>query len=386
MTHLEPPSTRPTLASESSQPEQSLNPSLAPPSESPPVEPSRPDWKTFLKKSGRRLNLKYFGDRIIVGIFFAIVPTTISTYINRQNYYDQVVNDYLQDLRQYVVTDKIAIEKGKSELKIDLSQGARELMHSKTTNSLVKLNEKASLLGISDVPLLSKFPFFQDNNIRRRAILFNVLRNSGLGFTSRTGDPPVDENFLTGIEISDDSSDYPIALQNTDLTLAHLNQALFVKVDLTGSRFNYATLKDAYFNHSLLKEVNFYGADLTGVRFIKTDLQDANFTKSQLANADFKEAQNISLTELQAQEAFLCNTTLPSGEIATENCRRADLSNQSLTEVDFTDVSLAGANLMNTDLTNAKGIMLNALKEQDAIVCNTTLPNGQVISVNCDSE
>jgi len=337
----------------------------------------------FIKQQLKKVNFRYFGDRIVVGVFFAIVPTTISTYISRQGYYDEVVNSYLQDLRQYLVTDKIAIEKSKTDLQIDLSQGARELMHSKTTNTLVKLNENSAFLGWSNVPLLNRLTIFKNNNIRRRDILFNVLRNSGLGFTSRTGDDPIDRHFLEGIEISDGSSDNDINLQNTELSLAHLDNAIFIKVKLDGSLLNYAYLRNTFFNHSSLKNVNLYGADLSGAIFQASALNGAKFTKSQLANANFAKAEGITNAEIMAAEAFICNTTMPDGTVKTINCNNADLSDQDLSNQDLTNVPFERAKLINTNLTNAKGISQESLIEQGAMLCNTTLPDGSQTSVNC---
>jgi uncharacterized protein YjbI with pentapeptide repeats len=337
----------------------------------------------FIKTQWQRLNFKYIGDRIVVGVFFAIVPTTISTYISRQNYYDEVINSYLQDLRQYLVTDKIAIEKGKSDLKIDLTKGARELMHSKTTNTLVKLNENSAFLGWSEVPVLNKLAIFQNNNIRRRDILFNVLRNSGLGFTSRTGEDPVDKSFLEGIEISDESTDSYINLTNSELSLAHLDSAIFIKVKLDGSSFNYAYLKNTIFNHSSLQNINLYGADLSGAIFQESVLTGAKFTKAQLANTNLARADGITNEEIIAAEAFLCNTTMPDGTVKNVNCKNANLSNQDLSSQNFINVPLNQADLTNTNLTNAKGISQERLIEEGAILCNTILPDGVKISNNC---
>ncbi|MGA1622012.1 MAG: pentapeptide repeat-containing protein [Synechocystis sp.] len=340
-------------------------------------------WAQFIKHHLKKVNFRYFGDRIVVGVFFAIVPTTISTYISRQNYYDEVVNSYLQDLRQYLVTDKIAIEKGKSDLKIDLTKGARELMHSKTTNTLVKLNENSAFLGWSDVPLLSKITIFQNNNIRRRDILFNVLRNSGLGFTSRTGEDPVEKNFLEGIEISDESTDEYINLTDSELSLAHLDNAIFIKVKLDDSFLNYAYLKNTFFNHSSLENVNFYGADLSGAIFQESVLTGAKFTKTQLANANFAKTSGITTADIVAAEAFLCNTTMPDGTVKTVNCKNADLSGQDFSNQDLTNVPFDQANLTETNFTNATGISQATLMQQGAILCDTILPDGSQVSPHC---
>jgi uncharacterized protein YjbI with pentapeptide repeats len=337
----------------------------------------------IIKNQLKKVNFRYFGDRIVVGVFCAIVPTTISTYINRQSYYDEVVNAYLQDLRQYMVTDKIAIENGKSNLKIDLTQGARELMHSKTTNTLVKLNENSAFLGWSDVPILNQLTIFQNNNIRRRDILFNVLRNSGLGFTSRTGEFPIDESFLEGIEISDESSKNYINLTNAKLSLVHLNNAIFINVKLDGSLLNYAYLQNTFFNNSSLNNVIFDYADLSGAIFQQSVLNGAKFAKAQLANANFAKAAGITNQEIIDAEAFICNTTMPDSTIKTINCKNADLSDQDLSNQNLTNVSFYRANLTNTNLTNTQGITVEKLIQQAAILCNTILPDGSQKSTNC---
>jgi hypothetical protein len=74
---------------------------------------------------------------------------------------------------------------------------------------------------------------------------------------------------------------------------------------------------------------------------------------------------------------------MPDSTVKTINCKNVDLSDQDLSNQDLTNVSFQEANLTNTNLTNAKGITLEKLIQQAAILCKTILPDGSQKSTHC---
>jgi uncharacterized protein YjbI with pentapeptide repeats len=74
---------------------------------------------------------------------------------------------------------------------------------------------------------------------------------------------------------------------------------------------------------------------------------------------------------------------MPDGMVKTINCKNADLSGQDLRDQDLTNVPFDQATLIETNFTNAKGIKADNLIKQGAILCNTILPDGSKLSLNC---
>lgn len=124
--------------------------------------------------------------------------------------------------------------------------------------------------------------------------------------------------------------------------------------------------------------VNGIGFNLAGV-----DLNNADLTNSNLNNTI-----GVTLDQLKIMKAKMCNTTLPNSEKVFVDCKGADLSQQDLSGVDLLGADLTGADLTNANLTNAnltqvKGIDLSKLQNVQAILCNTTMPNGETRNDDC---
>ncbi len=104
--------------------------------------------------------------------------------------------------------------------------------------------------------------------------------------------------------------------------------------------FKNATLKEAKFSWASLNRIYFKGADLSGTNFKYATIIDSNLENTNLTNSKF--------------------------------------NNSNLRGVKF-----KGANLTDANFNGATGIDFDKLKNEDAIMCRTTSPSGEIISINC---
>lgn len=63
-----------------------------------------------------------------------------------------------------------------------------------------------------------------------------------------------------------------------DFTRCVLSYAFFVKLDLTGARFEECEAREADFTGATLQRASFVRSDLEGAKFLETDLREADFT------------------------------------------------------------------------------------------------------------
>lgn len=160
--------------------------------------------------------------------------------------------------------------------------------------------------------------------------------------------------------------------KESDLTGAKARQAVFRESDFSG-----ATLADADLDMAILEKTDFTGADLSGARINmcmvsgkadKADFQSARITKSifkgsSLDNADFRKAS--------------VNQSLFNGAKGKKvNFAGANLDklrsggNSEFPGADFTDATLRGAGLRDTDLT---GSDFRGADLESAMIENTQL-------------
>lgn len=162
------------------------------------------------------------------------------------------------------------------------------------------------------------------------------------------------------------------------------------RVDFSGSTFKETDLSDARFVNAIFARVDFSNAILTNANFTNADLTNANFANANLTGANFTNAnaegiKGISLgkTPIEVRDAFktrgvkLCNTSYklkdpyqiikPKLKLFTD-CKKADLKEQYLYEVDFDNVDLTKANLTNSIIIRPENMNDTF---NDAILCNT---------------
>lgn len=112
-------------------------------------------------------------------------------------------------------------------------------------------------------------------------------------------------------------------LRESDLGGADLREAVLRKADLRKAWLQDTDLKKANLKDAKLKRANLEGADLRatnleGASFTGANLKDANLTDALIETND--EFLNIFLSNSGLETAYLCNTTMPDGEIRNDNC------------------------------------------------------------------
>jgi len=101
-------------------------------------------------------------------------------------------------------------------------------------------------------------------------------------------------------------------LQGYDFRGVSLRFADFWGADLTGARFDNATLLTTSFRETKLSGASFVGADLTRTVFTRSDIQGADFRQANLTYAwvDFAQAQRANFTGAQIERASFRDTNL----------------------------------------------------------------------------
>ncbi|MFN5516283.1 MAG: pentapeptide repeat-containing protein [Cyanobacteriota bacterium] len=124
------------------------------------------------------------------------------------------------------------------------------------------------------------------------------------------------------------------------------NTDFFKDIEITNhSTGNLITLQNIDLGLSHFRDATFFRVNFDGGYFGYADLRGAYFSSSSLQNVIF--------------------------------------SGADLTKATFIDVSLKKADFTRANLTGATGIALKTLQKQQAIICNTTMPDGQIVSLNC---
>lgn len=118
----------------------------------------------------------------------------------------------------------------------------------------------------------------------------------------------------------------------SDLTGAHLNDAILIKADLTnanlykaklwGAKLNSANLIDANLNQAYLSEADFENSILVGASFNNAELFGANFNGADLTGVDFTGAKSLTVEQitpsLNWKEALFDNPLRKNLEITDE--------------------------------------------------------------------
>jgi uncharacterized protein YjbI with pentapeptide repeats len=159
------------------------------------------------------------------------------------------------------------------------------------------------------------------------------------------------------------------------------------QADLSGANLANQDLSGVDLSRAILANANLRAANLTAAVLQQADLSAAVLTDAQAETADWHQAvltgadlQGSTLTDanlraIDAPEAVFTNATMMNTNLEAAN----------LVDTDFRNVNLTNANLENANLTNANltGANWTNAKIRDAIYCNTTLPNEQVLNRDC---
>jgi uncharacterized protein YjbI with pentapeptide repeats len=162
--------------------------------------------------------------------------------------------------------------------------------------------------------------------------------------------------------------------------------------NLNGANLSGANLNGANLNGAILNGANLSGADLNrailiGAILNKADIRGAKLKDAKLSKADLN---GIDLRGADLSEADLVSTNLRDADLSGANLFCADLSSANLSgaklsSTDLGDADLNGANLFCVDLSSANLSGANVYLRQldQAILCNTTLPDGTVSNRDC---
>lgn len=135
------------------------------------------------------------------------------------------------------------------------------------------------------------------------------------------------------------------SINNSDFTESIFEDARFISSNLIKNCFDFAGLRHASFREAAISKTSFKEAVLEGVNFEGTTIEHTDFDNANLSKALFKDTKfedvsfegailektkfiNVDLqgaskiTMKQLESALLCNTTLPNGEICNRNCEK----------------------------------------------------------------
>ena len=151
------------------------------------------------------------------------------------------------------------------------------------------------------------------------------------------------------------------------LTTKDCPVCILIEADLEGADLEGASIKISDLTGANLTKANLKDADLYSANMIGTVLKSANLTGANLAATDLSEA-DLSYTDLT--DANLANSLLLN----------ADLTGAILSGVYWSGANLKGADLTDADLT---GVTFKGIDLTQATLCNTTMPSGELATRNC---
>jgi uncharacterized protein YjbI with pentapeptide repeats len=186
-----------------------------------------------------------------------------------------------------------------------------------------------------------------------------------------------------------------------------LYEARMSKANLNKADLSWANLSKADLDEANLSEANLSGANLSNAYFGKAnlsvaDLSEANLSEANLSRADLSKAKllgaklngiDLSMADLSEANLFgakLIGAKLSKSKFIGANLIGADLSKADLSEANLSRAQLIASKLIGADLSNANlyeaetlsKVQLKLVLDQ-AKLCNTTLPDGEVSNRDC---
>lgn len=187
------------------------------------------------------------------------------------------------------------------------------------------------------------------------------------------------------------------SLENADFTLASLSATDLAGASITGAKFSnttasglvpeqlystasyrYRDLRGVHFDRNDLDGWDFRRQDLRGASFWFSTLRDADFTGALVADTGFKNTTDRGFNKEQLYStASYQMKDLRKVRLSKNDLTNWDFSQQNLAGADFTDAIMVGADMSESDLTNAKlaSASLERTNLTDAIVAGADLSN-----------
>ena len=118
-------------------------------------------------------------------------------------------------------------------------------------------------------------------------------------------------------------------MSRIDCTRTNLSGADLSFCDITEAGFDLAILIGANLSNTMLHQTGFDGSDLTGANFGGAILDETSFMRANLSNANLMGVKpepslmtnRLRLTGNGFEDAILCNTIMPDGSIRNDGCR-----------------------------------------------------------------
>ena len=108
-------------------------------------------------------------------------------------------------------------------------------------------------------------------------------------------------------------------LRGTDFSFASFNNANLRFAILQGSDLKYADLKYANLSNAKLNGANLSRANLSGANLRDADLNEADLSRANLRDANLTN-KSKNLSKKQKEQAILCNTIMPDGTVSNRDC------------------------------------------------------------------
>jgi uncharacterized protein YjbI with pentapeptide repeats len=146
------------------------------------------------------------------------------------------------------------------------------------------------------------------------------------------------------------------ALENLNLSGAHLENANLYRANLRGVRLDRALLSGAVLVNAVLAGADLTAADLSGCRLTRADLSDVDLSGANLSGTRLREADlsGARLNGADLRDADLRGAKMRGVRAAWVDFREADLSGADLSEANLSDATLSGVRLPGVRLQGAQ--------------------------------
>jgi len=154
-----------------------------------------------------------------------------------------------------------------------------------------------------------------------------------------------------------------VDLDHTDLTHASLNHIYLQNAELEAVNLDYAHLSDAY-----LKSANLYNSDLHDANFDSAILSDSELTGVSLRNANlhYSDLTGAHLVSVDLRGANLSESDLTNVDLRAKlEDSFGQLRPTRLADANFKGALLDGTNLSGLDLSQAKNLTQDQIKQAD---------------------
>ena len=192
-------------------------------------------------------------------------------------------------------------------------------------------------------------------DLRRSTLIQATLRGANLNRAdlrrAHLQDAKLDRSILHGANLMkadlSKATFHQADLSRADLHQANLQDAHFEEANLYLVDLRQARMDGAHFQRSLLAGSHMQGAVLCGTNLEEANLEEANLEEANLYKANLQQA-NLELGNLShsnLEECILKDSTLAGAQVVGSNLRKANLSGAILDSANFRKADLSHASL-----------------------------------------